>query len=211
MKILSHRGYWKSVEEKNLPSAFERSFALGFGTETDLRDLAGQLVVSHDPPTPSALAADAMFAIHQRYDPSLTLALNIKADGLHRLLLAQLESLHGIDAFVFDMSVPDTLHWLSAGIPVFTRHSDVEPDPVLYDKASGVWLDGFGSDWWDIGVIARHLDAGKRVCIVSPELHRRDHRPVWESLASTDLPGGDRLMICTDLPEQAKELLSHDH
>ncbi|TNF58717.1 MAG: hypothetical protein EP308_00250 [Burkholderiales bacterium] len=211
MKILSHRGYWKSVEEKNTPAAFERSFSLGFGTETDLRDLAGQLVVSHDPPTSTALIAHDLFAIHRRHDPGLTLALNIKADGMQRLLQAELEGLEGMDAFVFDMSVPDTLHWLATGIPVFTRHSDVEPAPALYDKASGVWLDGFGSDWWDAGVIARHLDAGKRVCIVSPELHRRDHRPVWERLASADLPDGDRLMICTDLPEQAKELLSHDH
>lgn len=211
MKILSHRGYWKSVEEKNTPAAFERSFSLGFGTETDLRDLAGQLVVSHDPPTSTALTARAMFAIHQQHDPDLTLALNIKADGLQRLLQVHLERLQDIDAFVFDMSVPDTLHWLAAGVPVFTRHSDIEPDPVLYDKAAGVWLDGFRSDWWDAGVISRHLDAGKRVCIVSPELHRREHRVVWEKLAAADLPGGDHLMICTDLPEQAKELLSHDH
>lgn len=35
MIILSHRGYWKETHEKNLPIAFERSFSLGFGTETD--------------------------------------------------------------------------------------------------------------------------------------------------------------------------------
>ena len=39
MMILSHRGYWK---EKNLPIAFERSFSLGFGTETDYK---GELVI----------------------------------------------------------------------------------------------------------------------------------------------------------------------
>jgi len=49
MKILSHRGYWKTVSEKNTPAAaFERSFSPRFGTETDIRDYAGGLVFPHD-------------------------------------------------------------------------------------------------------------------------------------------------------------------
>lgn len=43
MQVLSHRGYWKHPNEKNLPIAFKRSFERGFGTETDLRDLQGSL------------------------------------------------------------------------------------------------------------------------------------------------------------------------
>ena len=35
--ILSHRGYWLQTEEKNSRKAFERSFFMGFGTETDIR------------------------------------------------------------------------------------------------------------------------------------------------------------------------------
>ena len=38
MEIISHRGYWKNVEEKNSSKAFKNSFDLNFGTETDLRD-----------------------------------------------------------------------------------------------------------------------------------------------------------------------------
>ena len=48
MIILSHRGYWKDVNEKNQQVSFERSFSLGFGTETDIRDYKGELVISHD-------------------------------------------------------------------------------------------------------------------------------------------------------------------
>ena len=51
MEILSHRGYWKTVTEKNTIIAFKRSFNLGFGTETDIRDLNGNLVISHDMPS----------------------------------------------------------------------------------------------------------------------------------------------------------------
>lgn len=211
MKVLSHRGYWKTVAEKNTPAAFERSFSLGFGTETDLRDLAGELVVSHDPPALGTLAADDLLAIHQRHDAMLPLALNIKADGLQSLLLSRLERLPKLDAFVFDMSIPDAIQWLKVGVPVFTRHSDVEPEPVLYGSAAGIWLDAFHDDWWDGAVIARHLDAGKRVCIVSPELHRRDHRAVWERLANEDLPSNGTVMICTDLPEEAREYFGNEY
>ncbi len=50
MIILSHRGYWKSEEERNQEVAFHRSFDLGYGTETDIRDIQGKLVISHDMP-----------------------------------------------------------------------------------------------------------------------------------------------------------------
>jgi glycerophosphoryl diester phosphodiesterase len=45
MKIMSHRGYWRGEDEKNTTTAFSRSFDLGFGTETDVRDALGQLVI----------------------------------------------------------------------------------------------------------------------------------------------------------------------
>ena len=50
MIILSHRGYWKKPDEKNLEVAFRRSFDLGYGTETDIRDCAGKILISHDMP-----------------------------------------------------------------------------------------------------------------------------------------------------------------
>jgi glycerophosphoryl diester phosphodiesterase len=50
-RILAHRGYWLEPGEKNSLSAFRRAFEGGFGIETDIRDLDGELVVSHDPPT----------------------------------------------------------------------------------------------------------------------------------------------------------------
>ena len=61
IKILSHRGYWKKVEEKNTIQAFENSFSHGFGLETDIRDLNGKLVVSHDIPIEFALSVDELF------------------------------------------------------------------------------------------------------------------------------------------------------
>ena len=47
MVILSHRGYWKDAR-KNSVDAFKASFVREFGTETDIRDYNGELVISHD-------------------------------------------------------------------------------------------------------------------------------------------------------------------
>ena len=212
MRIISHRGFWLSPSEKNTPEAFARSFGSGFGTETDLRDLDGTLVIAHDPPRQGALTVEAFLLQHRAADPGLPLALNIKADGLQTMLADLLERLAVPEAFVFDMSVPDMLGWLKAGVPVYTRLSDVEPEPLLADRAAGIWLDAFHSDWWDADTIARLLDAGLGVCAVSPELHRRDHSPVWDRLAAAaDLAGSDRLMLCTDHPQDAKEFFGRAH
>lgn len=209
VRVLSHRGYWKAPAERNSIEAFDRSFALGFGTELDIRDLDGMLTVSHDPPRAGALAAHAVFEIMAGHDPGLTLAVNIKADGLQASLVDMLMQAGLLDVFVFDMSVPDTLHWLNTGIPVFVRHSDIEPEPVLYPEASGIWLDAFKSEWWGEETLVRHFNAGKRVCIVSPELHRRDHRPLWERLLGMDVLSSEALMICTDFPEEAARVFRH--
>lgn len=206
MQIISHRGYWETPAEKNTPAAFARSFQRNFGTETDLRDLAGRLVVAHDPPGPDALPAEVLLGIYSGVGGDMPLALNVKADGLQRLLPPLLERFAVNNYFVFDMTVPDALGWLRAGVPTYTRHSDVEAHPPYYAQAAGVWLDAFQTDWWDADVIRRHADQGKRVCVVSPELHGRDPRTVWERLLAA-FAADDRVMVCTDRPEELRSLV----
>lgn len=204
MKILSHRGYWRESQEKNSMRAFSRSFELGFGTETDIRDNAGELVISHDIPCggeiPFQNLLDLMAA--SREAQHLTLALNVKADGLAGILRNKLSSFRNLDAFVFDMSVPDTRTYHEAGIPVFARMSEVEQDPVWLKCATGIWLDAFEYEWYDIGLIQNLLDSDKRVCLVSPELHGRPHMPLWRIVI--ELQERPNLMICTDYPEDAR-------
>ncbi|MBM3270100.1 MAG: hypothetical protein FJZ01_20900 [Candidatus Sericytochromatia bacterium] len=203
MQILSHRGCWKAPAEKNTAQAFARSFALGFGTETDLRDQDGRLVISHDPATEEALPAEVFFKVYRELGYGLPLALNIKADGLQPLLENLLAGFKIDNYFVFDMSVPDTLPYLRREFAVFSRQSEYEPEPALYDKVTGIWVDCFEDDWVSEDDVARHLQAGKRVCLVSPDLHRRPHEAFWAKLREWG-PRAD-LMLCTDYPEQAKE------
>lgn len=135
MIVLSHRGYWKETHEKNLPVAFERSFSLGFGTETDIRDYKGELVISHDMADEKCIS---VIEIYNKYDNTLPLALNIKADGLQIKLKELIKEYNILNYFVFDMSVPDGLQYLKQNIKAFTRESEYEKIPSFYDEACGI-------------------------------------------------------------------------
>ena len=206
MIILSHRGYWKFAQEKNTLAAFDRSFSLAFGTETDLRDTGDELVISHDPAPRDALPAEAFFAAYRQHNQELPLALNIKADGLQKLLAAALLKYNIQNYFVFDMSVPDMISYIKHGLRVFTRQSDYEPDPVLYEQSQGVWVDGFNADWVDEATIEKHLKNEKQVCLVSPDLHGRPFEEFWERLARMPVTTSPDVMLCTDHPEQARKI-----
>jgi glycerophosphoryl diester phosphodiesterase len=207
MIILSHRGYWKEAHEKNQPLSFERSFSLGFGTETDIRDYKGQLVISHDIADDKCTSVKEMFEIYNRYDNTLPLALNIKADGLQLKLKQLLEEYKIINYFVFDMSVPDGLGYLKNNIKAFTRESEYEKIPSFYDESYGVWLDEFQSHWITKEVIERHIKNNKQICIVSPDLHKRDYKKAWQDYKMIEKELKiNNLMICTDYPEEAKKI-----
>ena len=199
MKIISHRGYWKAAHEKNLEIAFNRSFNLGFGTETDIRDVAGKLVISHDPANGNEMTLDEFLQLPKANE--LPLALNVKADGLTTLILAAMNRHNAKNWFVFDMSIPDMRAYLKAGCPVYCRMSEVERSPAWISECRGIWLDSFGIEWYDTVFLEKLLGTRQEICIVSSELHGRDHQQLWQMLkpfASTA-----NLMLCTDIPEGA--------
>lgn len=211
MKILSHRGQWTKIDEKNTIDSFNRSFSNGFGTETDFRDRSGELVISHDPPNAQALGADEFFACLASHSSDLALAINIKADGLQTLLAEYLSKFRITNYFLFDMSVPDAIASLRRGLRVFTRHSDVETVPVLYDSSAGVWMDSFNDhSWITPTAIHAHIDRGKEVCLVSPELHGRDYSDFWSMIRTNLLHQNSSLMLCTDFPEKAEDYFRHE-
>lgn len=212
MIVMSHRGLWIEEKEKNTEIAFRRSFALGFGTETDVRDYCGELVISHDIANNNCMSLGYFFEIYKSYSVNLPLALNIKADGLQQKLLSEITKFEISNYFVFDMSVPDGLACLKAGLRTFTRQSEFEPYPAYYEAAQGVWLDEFTHHWIDDATIATHLTRGKDICIVSPELHNRSMKKEWQHYKklNSSSGGGHRVMICTDLPEEAKRMFNEN-
>ncbi|MFT5653731.1 MAG: glycerophosphoryl diester phosphodiesterase [Psychromonas sp.] len=207
MIIISHRGYWKDYSEKNTVRAFERSFSMGFGTETDVRDCAGELVISHDMPNSGELTLDAFLSLYKHYQGVMPLALNVKCDGLQSSVKDILKKYEIDDYFMFDMSIPDMLGYLNLGLNTFVRYSEYEGPSALWDRADGLWLDGFESLCLDVSLIEKFISQNKRVCIVSPELHKRSTDSEWEAIKQlpAHLLNSDKLILCTDIPEIAKD------
>jgi hypothetical protein len=201
MIVMSHRGYWKESAEKNRSVAFQRSFDLGFGTETDVRDLNRCLMIAHDPPDGSEMTVAAMLDILAGRD--LPLAMNIKADGNARALNELLTARGVANWFTFDMTVPELVVQLRLGLPAFTRASEYEQPCPCYDRAIGVWLDAFEGVWFTPAMIETFLRDGKRVALVSPELHGRDPMDLWTALRDSRVAAHPALMLCTDVPERA--------
>ncbi len=206
MKILAHRGLWTETVLPNSYESFVHAFESGYGIETDFRDFNGQLVVSHDPPTTNNfVAADDFFKLASQY-PHLPLALNIKADGLQMLVKEYLEQYQLSNYFVFDMSVPDMYRYQTNNIIFYTRKSEFETTPYLMDKASGIWLDAFVTEWYEKDELEKLLLLNKKIAIVSADLHKRNYSTQWDIiLAVKDNIGFQNLLLCTDYPDKAKQ------
>ena len=203
MQIISHRGLWNTLAERNQKEAFAHSFDLGLGTETDLRDIAGKIVISHDMPKGSEITFEEVLKIMN--GRNLPLALNIKADGMAQKIKDLLEQYKHTNYFTFDMSVPDMVVQINTGLKVFTGLSDILPQPVLQDKTEGIWLDCFNSDWYDSALIDELINKGKKVCIVSADLHKRPTENQWNLIKQTKNFNSDLLMLCTDKALLAQE------
>jgi hypothetical protein len=204
MIILSHRGYWKKISEKNTEIAFRNSFKLGLGIETDIRDYKDNLVISHNIPSGNEMTFRNFLNIYKEYSKELPLALNIKADGLQKILKKDLSDYQIKNYFVFDMSVPDGIIYLKNNISSFTRQSEYEKECSFYKQATGVWVDCFHDNWVTEEIIIQHIKHNKQVCFVSPELHGRECNSFWQKLSSWSIVTNDNLMLCTDLPKEAK-------
>jgi glycerophosphoryl diester phosphodiesterase len=206
MEIISHRGYWKLIEEKNKILAFQRSFSMGFGTETDIRDYNGALVISHDIPSGDEMSLDDFFELYNSSNCQGTLALNIKSDGLHKQMLYSLEKNNINNYVVFDMSVPDSLGYLNYGVNILSRFSEYETENALWSKSEGIWFDSFEGNNLDFSMISKVVNSNLRAFIVSPELHAREHLTLWAELKAYlhTCQNNRQIVLCTDIPEDAR-------
>jgi hypothetical protein len=205
--ILAHRGLFLDDSEKNSRSALKRAIDHNFGIETDIRDLNGSIIISHDPPQISqAPHLDLEWLLEYAETQSYTgrLALNIKSDGLSKSI-EKLVKRHSPNIFVFDMSVPDAISYINSSIAVYTRSSEFELYPPFLEMSKGVWIDSFGQDFSQVSRAAEFLEKGYRATIVSPELHQRGHTQLWEQIYLNRLHLNDLFELCTDFPTEAAD------
>lgn len=206
MNLLCHRGIWKSTSEKNSLEALSLAIQNNYGIETDIRDFNGEIVISHDPPhNENYLLLKDFLRIYKKSIYSPCLALNIKSDGLSSILLNILKEFKINNYFVFDMSIPDTLSYIKLKMNVATRLSEYEAIGKINDLGEFVWLDAFESEWYSVNLISDLLKQGKKVAIVSPELHKREYKTLWSTIKPF-FPN-DNLYLCTDLVFEARDFL----
>lgn len=201
MRILAHRGLWEQENEKNSVNAVIRAYRNGFGIETDLRDYRGKLVISHDIATEGSPPAEELFLEYAKAGSDGFLALNVKADGIQWHIKQMVGHYHVKNYAVFDMSIPEMVVYEKMGINFFTRQSEIESEPAMYDKACGVWMDEWAEDWIRGDTVEGHLRNGKYVGVISPEIHGRDKARLWDELKYIK---SDKLMLCTDTPLEAR-------
>lgn len=202
MNILAHRGAWSTPAEKNTIGAVLKAFQKGWGIETDVRDYRGRLVVSHDIADDKAPDFEDILRCYKESGSASFIAVNVKSDGIQRLLIERM-SRYKIEKYaVFDMSVPEEVVYQSMNIPFLTRQSEIEPAPVLYRDAAGVWMDQWEKEWITSKIITEHLCNGKIAGIISPEIHGMEYEKLWNIIKSVD---SDRILLCTDIPKEAEE------
>jgi hypothetical protein len=209
VKIIAHRGFWLMSEEMNTEVAFNRALKAGFGIETDVRDFNEELVISHDIPISVGYSFEEFLLLYVDLSHNIEhppcLAINIKSDGLQNKINSLLEKYQIKNYFLFDMSVPDTLGFIAKNLTAFSRVSELEGNDTLNEISDGVWLDQFYDNWYDGDFIIRLVEKYNKVCIVSPELHKREHIGCWKMISRLPVNIKQNLMLCTDFPDEAKE------
>jgi hypothetical protein len=194
-RIYAHRGCWSANVLQNSEASFEIARKSGFSVETDVRQLEGRAVISHDPPNSPITLELADLA-----DFATTFAINLKEDGLQRHINDLRTWVVNTDSFVFDGSIPEMYRFRMLGIPHALRLSEFEKE--LPWKSQAIWLDSFTEDWWISDDSMYHLIEDSKVIVVSPELHGRDPRFVWDYLAKKQSDGNTNFSICTDRPSE---------
>ena len=203
MEILAHRGYWNNNLKSNSFESLIKALKEGFGFESDIRDYNGELVISHNIADSSSFKISDIFKELAKYKNNYCFAINIKSDGLKDLLFDELNK-YGIENyFTFDMSIPQMIEYREKKLKYFTRQSEYEKDPVLYKDSCGVWIDAFLEESWVTEkLLNNHIKNGKRVCLVSPDLHNREYLSFWRKLKSYEI-NFNKVMLCTDFPSEA--------
>lgn len=140
--------------------------------EFDLRDSAGEILVTHDPFTTGPLFSEFAPLLKGRF-----CIVNIKSEGIEWRVLEVLKKNEIEDFFFLDCSIP-MIHKLtqSGESRIAVRFSEVEPfEAVLpwLKKVKWVWVDCFTK----LMVTRKMLEFLKEftinVCLVSPELQGR--------------------------------------
>ena len=164
MKLISHRR--NTIQElKSTPKKY--------GIEVDIRSRGDQLIIHHDPFVSGEVFED--WIAHYQHE---ILILNVKEEGLEDRLISLMRS-HGIKNYFFlDQSFPFLVKWSDLGehrcAVRVSENESIETALTLAGKVDWIWVDCFTKFPLSQYESRRLIDAGFKLCLVSPELQGRD-------------------------------------
>ncbi len=206
--IVCHRGFWRKENEQNTNDSFRLALSNNYGIETDIRESNGEIIISHDiPMNDDCMSLDQLLSIYKDIGSKLPLLLNVKCDGIKDKILFLIQKYSIENYFLFDMSIPETVHYASDKLVKFlSRLSDLEESPILLESAQGLWVDSFYGEYPSFTLLEKYVEQNYILCFVSPELHGREEKTYWirlrEWIQSKDFKR-NTVLICTDKADEA--------
>ena len=160
MIIIHHRRNLKAELEDTSPN---------FGVEIDIRSQGSELILQHDPYSEGESLEEWLEGYRHRL-----LILNVKEEGLEERLLTMMK-VWNIDRFFFlDQTFPFLIKMAKQGERrCAARVSEFESTDTalaLAGLVNWVWVDYFNRFPLSANSATQLLDAGLRLCLVSPEL-----------------------------------------
>lgn len=133
--------------------------------EVDVKINNRQVVIGHNADHVDCLFEDYL----KNCNENTELAINVKESGMVKKLCELMSKVKVKSYFFFDMAVPDLLDYISF-CPQHTAYRISEYETRLFD-ADWIWL-----DYFTFTTELKNEFLGKKVVVVSPELHGFRHR-----------------------------------
>jgi hypothetical protein len=173
-------------------------FAAADGIEFDIRDSAGQIIVTHDPFSSGQLFADFLsFCV-----PNKFYIVNVKSEGIESVAISALEAAGIRQFFLLDCSIPAMVRLGRAGeTRMAVRFSEYESLETVLSMApfvQWVWVDVFARLPLDAASASTIHNAGLKICLVSPELQAQQEK-LFEYKCALLASGVGIDAVCTKL------------
>tara|TARA_B100000795_G_scaffold178503_1_gene135001 strand:+ start:39107 stop:39694 length:588 start_codon:yes stop_codon:yes gene_type:complete len=192
MQIIAHR-----INTKKLLEAT----SINFGVEVDIRSDGKNLIIHHDPMTQGEYFKDWILAYKHG-----TLILNVKEEGLEEALIKLMDQHSIYDYFFLDQSFPFLRKTALMGetrcAVRVSEYENIETALSLSGMIDWVWVDCFNKFPLSYKDSQRLMDAGFKICFVSPELQgRSDTSHISQFRYDIELLGIEGDAICTKYPD----------
>ena len=165
-----------------------------FGIECDIRD---GLVVTHDTGT----SGESFQQFSKFLAGKPLVILNIKSEGIETDVARHLPA--GVDYFFLDSSFPMILKTSPKAAIRFSEYERMDTVRAMKGLSEWVWVDTFKGFHFKKSEALEMKSLGFKICIVSPELQKKDIRVVHDYVRY--LSGFPIDAVCTKFPQVWKD------